>query len=189
MPTSKEHRAGQGGTSPLLHVLFLGLLVTASLLPAPALAQNIKNKYVTSSQANGTLYFVFPLSGFAADGKGGRYRYDLTLLSAGDSVTINFSYVDPSTLVLDSLVLGDGNLRSAFPTKRLQVEPKGKGWHYRYTARVPMEWLAVWSERPHPPGLTLIANSGPIPLHISRGRWKDHSHLITRILQLVAYNK
>lgn len=158
--------------------------------PAGAVqAQNISKTYVASAQPGGVLYFIVPQSGFSDEKSGAKFTYDITYKTSSDTAIVNFSYYDPRDLTIDSISFANGASFGA-PATRIFVEPQGKSWHYRYTARLPYAQLKnFYQQAGSQPRLTLYTSTGAARVSIGENAWKDQALRIAKVFKMIELNK
>ena len=149
-------------------------------------AQKISKHYTSSLQQNGTLYFIYEQNDFKS--KSSDFKYDLTILSTGDSVTFNFSILEKDNVEIDSIQLVKESLQFTSATDRIFIEPKKNLWHGRFTTKFLFTDIQkFYSEGV--PKIVLYAKKGNMEFTIKPSAWKDQYELMNRIFQVIRYNK
>lgn len=183
-----NHRKGADDHPPFFFIGICLFLVFLLFKPAVFQAQKINNHYVSYIQQKGTLYFIRPQKGFKNKGYGSSFIYDITCLSSSDSVTINFSYFDKNSRILDSLYLIRGSKRILVPVSKIFIETKKANWHYRFTTRVLLSELETFFVENEIGTIALIEKNTTIPLYTSKKKWKKNAAINTKIFKLIRYN-
>lgn len=99
-----------------------------------AYGQNIKKHYISKAQVEGTIYHFLPVSLYA-DTNGEALTYDLTYTTWNDSITMNFTYVTPDPMLIDSIRYVSGETGVEGRVEKLYVEPTTKKWKHRYSLK------------------------------------------------------
>ncbi len=165
-------------------VRVLALLLV--LISFSGYSQKISKHYSSSLQQNGTLYFIFKLKEFRSNSSD--FKYDLTYLSTGDSVTLNFSIFDESNVEIDSIRLVKNSFDKTAKSERIFIEPKKGSWHGRFTTKFLFTDLEKFYGD-ELPKIILYAKKGPMEFTINKGAWKDQSELVNKIFMVIKYNK
>lgn len=174
---------------PLFFMGVFLVLVFLLLQPGAFYGQKIKKYYVSSMQQKGTLYFIRPQNGFKNKSLGSSFVYDITCFSSSDSVTLNFSYVDKNSRMLDSLHLLGGSTKRSAPLSKIFVETQKSSWHYRFTSRFALKDLESFFNENETGHMALKDKNNAIPLSTSKKKWKKYASINTKIFQLIRYNK
>lgn len=149
-------------------------------------AQKLSKHYISSLQQNGTLYFIYEQNDFKS--KSSDFKYDLTILSTGDSVTMNFSILEKDNVEIDSIQLVKESLQLTSGTERIFIEPKKNLWHGRFTTKFLFTDIQkFYSEGV--PKIILYAKKGNMEFTIKKSAWEDQYELMNRIFQVIKYNK
>lgn len=156
--------------------------------PAGLKAQKLSKYYVSFKAPNGTLYFIRPQKGYKSE-KGDRLKYDMTLLSSSDSLTLNFSYFDPLPLEPDSLTLTIGDRSCVSPLSKIFVETSKKNWHYRLSARFAVKDQEEFFKQEKASAMVLSSKDRKIVLNCKSSFWRKYAPINLRIFQLVRYNR
>ncbi|MGB9772388.1 MAG: hypothetical protein ACPLX7_10510 [Candidatus Kapaibacteriota bacterium] len=167
------------------HLFFVSLL----LLTGTINGQNISKYYTSSLQGNGTLYFIFPQSGFNNNKINSKLTYDITYLTTNDTATLNFSYYDKLDRTIDSVVFICGNQRFSSIAKKIFIETKKTKWHYRYSTNLLFTELNVFFNSADNPKIILYTQQGTVELNIKAKTWKKYSSVTKKILTLIKYNQ
>lgn len=178
----------EAGNFPPLFFPFLLLFLFILFLPSGLQGQKLSKYYVSFKAPNGTLYFIRPQKGFRSD-KGQNLKYDMTLLSSSDSLTLNFSYFDPGTLEPDSLLMHSGNGIVSSALSKIFVETSKKNWHYRYSARFAVKDAEDFFKQENPSDFILSCKEKNFRLTCKSSHWRKYSPINLRIFQLVRYNR
>lgn len=169
--------------------LFFILPFLFSVLSLSLFSQKISKYYVAGMQEKGILYYIYKQPSFRST-TGKRYlKFDITYLNSKDSATITFSYFDRSATTLDSLVLLDGSSRVPSQLKKIYIEDEGRSWNYRYSALVPYNNLVSFFSKPGSQTLLLYTKETQVNLKMKNKAWKKSSARLSKIFQLINYNK
>lgn len=162
------------------------VILTFLALSIQANAQNLTKYYVSSLQQQGILYFIFPQKNFKTPSKED-FIYDITYLNSSDSATINFSYYDKESVILDSIVLKSSNIEYRSKVKRIFIDKEKGNWHYRYTFKVPFTKLLTFYKTPDP-SLNIVTDKGTRSLPVSE-QWKKNVKPTVQIFHIIQKNK
>lgn len=166
----------------------LFFVVFAGIISLGAAAQNISDHYISSIQEEGILYFVKPREGFRDAENHNKLIYDLTYLSAEDSVTLNFTYEDDRIIKPQKLTLANDGTSLSSPLKKIYIESEGNGWEYRYSASFPFNELRGFYTGTEPK-IMLEHKEGSIPFEIKSRKWEKQSAIVSKILQMITLNE
>ena len=167
------------------HLFCVSLLFLASTING----QNISKYYNSSLQGNGTLYFIFPQSGFNNNKINCKFTYDITYLTTNDSAILNFSYFDKLDRAIDSVAFITGSHRFSSSAKKIFIETKKTKWHYRYSTNILFTELNVFFNSVDNAKIILYTQQGAVELGIKSKNWKKQSSVTKKILTLIKYNK
>lgn len=167
------------------HLFFVSLLLLTSTING----QNISKYYTSSLQGNGTLYFIFPQSGFNNNKINSKLIFDITYLTTNDTVTLNFSYFDKSNRDIDSVVFIGDNKKYSSSVKKIFIETKKRKWHYRYSSKILFTDLNIFFIQSDKPKIILYTQQGVVELTIKARIWKKQSSVTKKILTLIKYNQ
>lgn len=161
-------------------------MALCTLLQTEYLAQKLSKYYVSFKTNNGTLYFIRPQKIYHS--ATGQFVYDMTASTRSDSLTLNFSYYDPSILDTDSLVLNLGSRVCAAPLTKLFVESGRRKWHYRMSARLSLKDSEAFFAQSDPATLQISCKGKTILLKPKASKWKKFASLNIRIFHLIRLN-
>ena len=159
------------------------------LLTSNINGQNIAKYYTSSLQGNGTLYFIFPQSGFNNNKINSKLTYDITYLTTNESAILNFSYYDKLDRTIDSVAFISGNQRFSSSAKKIFIETKKTKWHYRYSTNFLFTELNGFFNQADNAKIILYTQQGPVELNIKTKTWKKQSSVTNKILTLIKYNQ
>ena len=171
---------------------FIVMIVTCIFLfnlTGKTLAQNISKYYTSSIQDKGTIYYIYPQSGFKNKKRKSEFTYDLTYMSNSDSVRINYSYFDKSSALIDSISFFAPD-KSVITSKahKIFIEEKKQRWQYRYACAFLFPDLKKIFDQKEPPTIILYTRQGASPLYINKKSWKNQSAIIAKIFELFMLN-
>ncbi|MBK8586980.1 MAG: hypothetical protein IPN88_16825 [Bacteroidetes bacterium] len=148
-------------------------------------SQKISKHYSSALQQNGTLYFIFEQNDFSCNSSD--FKYDLTYLSSGDSITMNFSIFDQSNIEIDSIRLVKDTCNLSAKADRIFIEPKKNKWHGRFTTK----FLFADLEKFYGEGIPeiILMQKRRNGFTISKGAWKKQAELVNKIFMVIKYNK
>jgi hypothetical protein len=167
------------------HLFFVLLLFLTSTING----QNISKYYNSSLQENGTLYFIFPQSGFHNNKINGKLTYDITYLTTNDSAILNFSYYDKLDRTIDSVAFISPSQRFSSSAKKIFIETKKTKWHYRYSTNILFTDLNVFFNQADNAKIILYTQQGTVELNIKTKTWRKQSSVTKKILTLIKYNQ
>lgn len=167
------------------HLFFVSLLFLTSTING----QNISKYYNSSLQENGTLYFIFPQSGFHNNKINGKLIYDITYLTTNDSAILNFSYYDKLDRTIDSVAFISAIQRFSSVAKKIFIETKKTKWHYRYSTNILFTDLNVFFNQADNAKIILYTQQGTVELNIKTKTWRKQSSVTKKILTLIKYNR
>jgi len=168
------------------------LLLCLFCFSVEGMAQKINRQYSFYPQETGSLYFIHPQTGFSSKDPGTvkGLIYDITYLSERDSATFAFTYYTQSVLKVDSVFILDAMGQEVYktPANVLYVQPKSSYWQQRVNYPVPYEILTTLYEASSPYQLVLSGDR-QIRYTLKPGVWKKQSAVVTKIFEVVKYNK
>jgi hypothetical protein len=151
--------------------------------------QNISNKYSSSYQNNGMLYFIFPQNGFNNNKLGSKLDYDITYLTTKDTATLNFSYFEESNRKIDSFGFFNDVNNITSRVKKIYIETKKQKWHYRYSTQISFIDLNKFFTPTDNAKIILYTKEENITLSIKPSNWNKLASLTKKILTLISSNK
>jgi|SRR5690625_3785580 len=167
------------------HLLFLSFL----LLSNNIYSQDISKHYTSSTQEDGTLYYVLPQKGFKNNKIKSELIYDLTYLTSNETILLNFSYFDKSERKVDSIALFYNNQKATNQVKTLFVKADKKQWHYRYSSELKFVDMDDFLNQTSKPKIILYTQDEPIELLIKQRAWKKQSSILKKISTMIKYNQ
>jgi len=151
--------------------------------------QNISNKYSSSYQNNGMLYFIFPQNGFKNNKLGSKLNYDITYLTTKDTATLNFSYYEKSNRKIDSIGFFNERTKINSRIKKIYIETKKQKWHYRYSTQISFIDLNKFFTTTDNAKIIVYTKQENIILSIKSSSWNKQASTIKKILTLISSNK
>ncbi|MCC8088305.1 MAG: hypothetical protein LIO79_03445 [Rikenellaceae bacterium] len=168
----------------LLFLLIIGCLSGSS--------QKINRDYSFLKQQNGNLYFIHPMNGFKSSDKNIKkdMEYDMTYLTATDSVSFIFSVYTYEVAKLDSLRIIDVNGAEIYSTgvEMIYVKPRKKYWIQRAGITVPYELLSDLYKKDEPYSIVLHGGESEIIYKMAQGKWRSQSDMVNKIFDVIEYN-
>ena len=165
------------------------LFIILSYSSYKAQGQKLSKYYTTSTQENGTLYFINPQSGFQNSSLKSSLIYDITYLSNQKDATFNFSYIDPTIQEIDSIAFHYVGKTITVPAEKLFIDNNKKSWIHRYTSKVPFESLVQMFQGQNPISMDIITKKERISMKANPKKWKSHATINEKILTLIQYNQ
>ena len=161
-------------------LLFAGLSMIL-WLPNQLSAQKISNYYSCHPQEGGAICHIPSIKPFKA--KNTVLLYDLTYITAIDSMVINIFYLSKEILTPDSIFLTGTDFYFAAPLKKIYTDAKKKIQIYRYTFSTKVTEGKKFFDLTVPPVIYIQdKNAKKHPCYSSRGNWKKSAGIIRRIL-------
>jgi len=174
--------ARRGGYLPLL--LFLFSLFTFTELKA----QKISKYYTVSSQKDGSLYFIEPEYSFESKKENCDLIFDMTFLSTEDSLLLNFSFISPEIVEIDSVRFTSDQKNIGSEAKKLFIEDEKKAWKHRYSSQFLFDELYDVFQSEKSPNLTVFSEGQSILLTMKQSKWKKKRDIVTKIFQMIEVN-
>lgn len=153
-------------------------------------AQSVENRYISHLGNGGITYFFCPkrvgnnvnISGFI---------YDMTYSTQNDSVALNFSFVSDKPQKVRALILQCGDYKcEGCNVSALYCDIKGKEYEIRTTSKFAMKDIhTTFSQKEALCFNLLFDNGGNGAAMYSRSKWDKDSRKITRIIDLIEYQK
>jgi len=171
------------GSFLLLFFLLFSVFITSHLS-----GQKISKYYTVSAQKSGNLYFIEPEYSFENKKEKCELVYDMTYLSTDDSLMLNFSFISPEILEIDSIsfIFDQKNIGSK--TQKLFIEDKKKVWEHRYSSKFLFEDInEVFHSKS--PKLAVSSDGMMFLLNMKQKKWKKETDIVMRILKLIQVNK
>ena len=162
------------------------LLVAASA----ARAQNIRGRYVSRAQEDGTVYHTFPETLFEHP-EAGDLTFDITYKSGQEQplATINFTYEMERMTPADSVRFVSGTTSMSGPVEKIYLEPDHKRWRHRYSFRAPVERVAAFFDEEVRPTVTLYVAGRETTYEVKRSAWRSYAPVAYRIFEMIRVNE
>jgi len=152
-------------------------------------AQNITRKYVTSNNAYGGIYHIFPQKGYKNIEGRGKFIYDITLLSYKDTATINFSIYHKDVLRIDSICYNIENKIQCFQANKLYINTKKDKWHYRYSINIVKKDIEkIYGSAKVPALINIKTGDKDLVFQIKSKKWERIASINRKILTIISYN-
>lgn len=165
------------------------LLLTTVGLTAGARSQNIRGRYVSKAEADGTIYHTLPVTLFESP-RWGDLTFDMTYKERQDGrVTINFTCSLPQPAAADSVRFRSGDASLAGPVERLYLEPGKKGWRHRYSLRTDAAPLCAFFDERATPEATLWSGGRAYEYPVRRSAWRSYAPVGYRIFEMIRQNE
>lgn len=166
-------------------LFFLFLIVAAGTTNA----QKLSKYYTSSMQENGVLYFIEPKQEFRNSKENSKFTYDLTYLTSNDTIFLNFSHLDNTIRVIDSISIIQGNKRISSDAKKIFIETHKKYWKHRYSSKFLFNDINLLFQQEKSPTVVVYYENNATQLEIRKSKWKKQSAIISKILMLIKANK
>lgn len=169
--------------------LLLLLLLSFSI---DVLSQKINRQYSFQPQDNGILYFIHPQKGFESKDKDSTKGlvYDVTYLTANDSVSFTFTYCYRTVLKADSIKLYDQSETLIFANKATTyyVQPKSSYWQHRTMVAIPYPLFVALYQQDAPFTIS-IEGARKVGYTMTPKKWNKQSKIMHTIFDVVKYNQ
>ncbi|GEM_PF-791626 len=169
----------------LLFILFLSL-------PFYSAGQKLHRQYSFYPQEEGNVYFIHPQKGFENNGNGPvkKMEYDITYLSGKDSASYTFTYYSENPMQIDSVKImsRSGQLIYAEKATMFYVQPKKTYWQQRASVSIPYDLLVEIYQNENPYSISLSGGKR-LDYEMKPKRWKKQAELVSKIFDVVKYNK
>lgn len=169
-------------------MLWAAVLLAAST--AAAQAQNIRDRYVSRAQEDGTVYHTFPETLFEHP-EAGDLTFDITYKSGQEEAlaTINFTYEMARMTPVDSVRFVSGDAVLAGRAEKIYVEPDKKRWKHRYGFRAEAAPLYRFFDERQTPEVRLYAGGEVILYRVKRSAWRSYAPVGFRIFEMIRANE
>lgn len=166
-------------------LFFIFLIATVGVTNA----QKLSKYYTSSMQENGVLYFVEPKQEFKNNKENSKFTYDLTYLTTKDTVSLNFTYLDNTFRVIDSISIIQGNKRISSDAGKIFIETHKKFWKHRYSSNFLFNDINLLFQQEKSPTVVIYYENNSTQLGIKKSKWIKQSAVISKILMLIKANK
>ncbi len=171
------------GKFPPYFLFFVFLFLGSNIF-----SQKISKYYTSLSSEDGTLFFVTPKQKFA--NRKQTFVYDLTYKTGGDTVTLNFTFLDKKVMKLDSLVLLTENQRLSSKTTKLFIDYKNsKKCSHRYSSKFLFSELQLFYKSKKTPLIYVWSSGKANKLSIKKCKWRKKSKIASMIFELIDVNR
>lgn len=164
-------------------------LLAVTVFSTKAFPQKISKYYTSNSQENGTLYFIEPQEEFQNKQAKQELIYDLTYLTANDSVSLKFTFTDKESRTVDSIRLQSDQKTITGSTKKLFVDLKRNTWQHRYAVDLAFDDLAEFYRKAEKPKVIIYYSGKSTFLSIKDRKWKKESAVLSKVFKLIEQNK
>lgn len=152
-------------------------------------AQDIRGRYVSRVQEDGTIYHTFPCTLFEHP-EAGDLTFDITYKEHADALaTLNFTYELDEAVPVDSVCFAAGKVRLRGPVEKLYIEPGRKRWKHRYSLRTPVAALCPFFDAEALPEATLYAGERVWVYRAKRSAWRSYAPVGRKIFEMVRVNE
>lgn len=176
-----------------LKVETLGFLLSlaALFIPLRCGAQSIENRYRSHLGNGGITYFFCPKHvGHGANIC--RFVYDMTYKMGSDSVILNFSILTIRPMKVKKFVLqcGEEHLCEGKAVSTLYADLIGKKYEIRTTSKFSMNDIYKMFSQSEELNFNMLFDNGEKgSAKYGKSKWKRESQQITRIIDLINYEK
>jgi hypothetical protein len=172
------------------YTLWITVFLFCLIIPEKAFSQKVTKDYSVMQQESGALYFIYPKDGFRSDHSKSELIFDITHLDSSDSLTFNFTYIDPMLFQIDSLsVQYNDEFYISAPASKIFIEPSKSKWSYRYGAFFAFHDFDRLFDFSQSPEIKLYCGENTISLKMKQNKWKKESQLISRIFDIIRLNR
>lgn len=146
--------------------------------------QNIKKHYVSKIQEKGNIYHFFPVSLFK-DTDGEKLSYDLTYTSWSDTIVMNFTYVKPEPLQIDSIRYVSGKSQIGGRTDKIYVEPTAKKWIHRYSLKSKADGFFQIYHSNATPEIIIYSEGKSYNYYVDQSGWNKYIPIGRKIFKMI----
>ena len=171
------------------------LLFVLLVLSVPAVcAEKLKDYYVSRQTELGLLFFIKPYE-VPSQQKGVKpAQFDITMLSTGDSLNLNWSLFYPSVLNIDSITInyvtdGKNASYSIDPIETFFIDAEKRNFHHRYGTKLPYLLLKDLCLAQTPYVFVVHTQGEAIKYGFSAKDWPKHRTRMGRLLMLIDTNR
>jgi len=165
--------------------IFFLLIITAGVTNA----QKLSKYYTSAMQESGVLYFIEPKQEFKNNKENCKFTYDLTYLSTKDTVLLNFTYLDNTIRVIDSISIIYGDKHISSIAEKIFIETDKKFWKHRYSSNFLFKDIFLLFQQEKSPIVVIYYQDKHTQLKIKKSKWTKQSAIISKILMLINANK
>ena len=137
-------------------------------------AQDIRGRYVSKTQEDGTIYHTFPCTLFEHP-EAGDLTFDITYKEGAEPI--------------DSVCFAAGGVCLRGAVGRLYIEPDRKRWKHRYSLRTPVAALCPFFDAEQLPEARLYAGERVWVYRAKRSAWRSYAPVGRRIFEMVRVNE
>ncbi|MDY0076339.1 MAG: hypothetical protein RBR87_03600 [Bacteroidales bacterium] len=166
-------------------LFFFLLIITTGVTNA----QKLSKYYTSAMQENGVLYFIEPKQEFKNSKENARLTYDLTYLTTKDTVLLNFTYLDNTIRLIDSISIIHGDKHISSIAKKIFIETDKKFWKHRYSLGFLFTDIDLLFQQEKSPKFVIYYENKHTQLGIKSSKWTKQSAIISKILMLIKANK
>ncbi len=152
--------------------------------------QSIKGHYLFKPQEGGAIFHLYEVSLFE-DESGNKLKYDITYSSKDDVAFLNFTYVMPRAIQIDSIKItsSDGQQISG-EVKKLYIEPtKRDDWTHRYSLECSLDQLLKLYDNEAAPRIELLAGNKIYSYSAKESAWKRYAPIGAKIFEMITLQK
>lgn len=152
-------------------------------------AQNIRGRYVSKAEEDGTIYHTFPCTLFE-NAEAGDLTFDITYKERQDGLaTLNFTCLREDAAAVDSVLFDGGRTQLRGAVRRIYAEPEKKRWKHRYSLRTPLASLCTFFDEEALPTVTLYGGGRSTVYWAKRSAWRSYAPVGCKIFETVRVNE
>lgn len=165
----------------LLLLWSLMFILSSSIL----YSQDLSKYYISYTQEEGDLYFIYPFTEYKNIQDGSTLSFDITYLESQDSATLNFTYLTDKTFKADSLCLLLTAQNYCYTAEKIYQDFKKKKWENRFGLKLPIGDLIQFSKSESPPSLRIISIQSRMDYSVKQKKWDEYQSAIDKILYII----
>ncbi|MCM1151429.1 MAG: hypothetical protein NC322_05255 [Alistipes senegalensis] len=168
-----------------------GLILFAALVLAcgSAAGQNIRGRYVSRADDDGTIYHLLPVTLFESRSEGD-LTFDLTYKAGPQGrAVLNFTYFASAPTPADSVSFDAGRISLAGPAERFYIEPDKKSWKHRYSLQTDAELVRAFFDETAVPRVIVYSGGVPHPYEVKKSAWRSYAPVGRKIFEMIRLNE
>ncbi|MBE9469064.1 MAG: hypothetical protein IMY72_12195 [Bacteroidetes bacterium] len=173
-------------------LILVSVLFISSILVNPCFGQKISKYYVTHVNKNSTLYSINTKQKWVNKELKSTFEYDIKYDTSKDSIVINFFFISPKKIKILNLRIQNSIKNIENSTKNLFIDNRKRNlYHYQCTTTfLYKDFKKMFSNEKEITSFYVISNKGEnIELIISRKKWQKQQSRLSRIFELISFNK
>jgi hypothetical protein len=121
--------------------------------------------------------------------KGSILNYDITYMTVNDSAIVNFSCLDNSANLIDSIAIVQNSKKFFSKTKKIFIEPQKSKWNHRYSSKFLFGDLTFLFNQEISPKILIYSNSGVCELSIKQKNWIKNAEIVSKVFTMIRLSK